>query len=136
MLAPGLLTTWPRVPSSFQSSCSVAVAEPAVTVRLVYTCQGFLSEQWTFQPNGTITVANGWCLDNTSSGTADGNLIQLHACNGSGAQEWSHPDTGAIYNPQTGKCIQASTTLGDQLQLYTCDHDADQTWIYPGTYNH
>jgi hypothetical protein len=100
----------------------------------VSACSGFLSEQWTFQPNGTITIA-GWCLDNTNSGTADGNLIQLHACNGGGAQEWAHPDTGAIWNPQTGKCIQGSTTAGFQLQLWTCDQDADQTWSYSSTYN-
>jgi hypothetical protein len=99
------------------------------------TCNGFLSQQLTFQPNGTITVA-GLCLNNTGGNTADGNAIDFATCNGSGSQVWAHPDTGAIRNPAAGKCIQGSTTSGAQLQLFTCDLAAHQAWVYSSTWNH
>jgi hypothetical protein len=49
---------------------------------------------------------------------------------------WAHPDTGAIRNPATGKCIQGSTTSGAQLQLFTCDLASHQAWVYSSTWNH
>jgi hypothetical protein len=99
------------------------------------TCNGFLSQQLTFQPDGTITVA-GLCLNNNGGNTTDGNAINFATCNGTGAQVWAHPDTGAIRNPATGKCIQGSTTSGAQLQLFTCDLASHQAWVYSSTWNH
>jgi hypothetical protein len=99
------------------------------------TCAGLLSQQWTFNPNGTITV-DGYCIDNTSSATTNGNPIQLHACNGGGAQVWSHPDNGTIYNGAAKMCIEDSNSnTGVQLVLETCTYNANQTWAYPDTYN-
>ena len=41
-------------------------------------------------PNGTIVGAgSGKCVDVTASGTANGTLVQLWTCNGTGAQRWS-----------------------------------------------
>jgi hypothetical protein len=68
--------------------------------------------------------------------TTDGNAINFATCNGTGAQVWAHPDTGAVRNPATGKCIQGSTTSGAQLQLFTCDLAAHQAWVYSSTWNH
>lgn len=102
----------------------------------VYTCNGWPSQQWTFQPNGTITIS-GMCLDNQSGVAASGNPIELWTCNGRGTQQWAHPDTGAIYNPSTGMCIDGgANTSGTKLQLWTCNQTKDQVWIYPSTYNH
>jgi hypothetical protein len=102
----------------------------------VNTCTGNASEQWTFQANGTITV-DGMCINNTGSNTNDGNTVNAQACNGTGAQVWAHQDNGDLENPQTGKCIQVSTTtLLFGLQLWTCDNDPDQTFVYSSTWNH
>jgi beta-glucosidase len=77
------------------------------------------------------------CLDNTAGNSTNGNPIDLYTCNGGSNQQWTHPDTGAMYNPSTGKCINGSaTTVGTQLTLNTCDNNGDQVWIYPSTYNH
>ena len=99
------------------------------------TCAGYLSQQWTFNPNGTITVG-GYCIDNTNSATTSDNPIQLHTCNGTGAQVWTHPDNGTFYNPAAGMCIEDSNgNAGVQLVLETCTYNANQTWAYPDTYN-
>jgi hypothetical protein len=99
------------------------------------TCTGLLSQRWTFNPNGTITVGS-YCIDNTGSATTSGNPIQLHACDGTSAQVWAHPDNGTFYNPAATMCIEDSNgNTGVQLVLETCTYNANQTWAYPDTYN-
>ena len=50
----------------------------------VYTCNGTSAQNWTPEPNGTLQ-ALGKCLDVTGGGTANGTLVDLNACNGTGA---------------------------------------------------
>jgi hypothetical protein len=97
----------------------------------IYTCNGFPSQNWTFQPNGTITIVPGHCLDVTGAGTANGTLIDLYSCNNGGAQQWQILSDGAIMNPESGKCLDdpsGSTTNGTQLQIYTCNGTLPQSW--------
>jgi hypothetical protein len=99
----------------------------------IETCNGYPSQNWTFQPNGTITLAAapGHCLDNSHSVNADANPIDLYTCNGTGAQQWQVLSNGAILNPETGKCLDdpsGSTTSGTQLDLYSCNGTPPQDW--------
>ena len=41
----------------------------------------------------------------TGGGTANGTLVDLYACNGSGAQVWQPQSNGSLVNPQSGACL-------------------------------
>ncbi|MGN5380521.1 ricin-type beta-trefoil lectin domain protein [Streptomyces lasalocidi] len=69
------------------------------------------------------------CVDDSSSGTTDGNKIDLWTCNGSGAQQWTIGTDGTVR--VLGKCLDASgngTTNGTKTDLYTCNGAACQQW--------
>ncbi len=54
--------------------------------------------------------------------------------NGTGAQVWQPQSGGALYNPQSGKCLDDtgwSTTPGTQLQIGSCTGNANQRWALP-----
>lgn len=64
-------------------------------------------------------------------GTADGSLVQLWDCNGTGAQRWSVTAAHDIVNPQADKCLDAtgnSSANGTRLQIWTCTGAANQKW--------
>ena len=61
------------------------------------SCSGAANQRWTFEPDGTIR-ALGYCLDASASGTTDGTLVQVWACNGTHAQEWIEQTSHAIIN--------------------------------------
>jgi hypothetical protein len=97
----------------------------------VWSCNGSGAQNWTFQPDGTITIAPGWCLDVTGGGTSDGTLVDLHSCDGSGAQQWQLISDDEIMNPASGKCVNdpsGDTSNGTQLQIYPCKGDQNSTW--------
>jgi hypothetical protein len=90
-------------------------------------------QQWTEEPNGTIH-ADGDCLDVTGGGTANGTLVDLYTCNGTGAQVWQPQPDGALLNPQSGACLDdtgLSTTPGTQVQIWSCTGAANQSWTLP-----
>lgn len=92
----------------------------------VWSCNGFPSQQWSYQINGEITVA-GHCMQ--ESGTAAGDKIELETCNDSAAQQWAHRFTGAFANAASGDCLDAgANAVGTQLQIWGCNQTADQTW--------
>ncbi|MEU6463113.1 ricin-type beta-trefoil lectin domain protein [Streptomyces sp. NPDC046976] len=69
------------------------------------------------------------CADDSSSGTTDGNKIDLYTCNGSTAQQWTIDTDGTVR--VLGKCLDASgggTTNGTKIDLYTCNKSAEQQW--------
>jgi ricin-type beta-trefoil lectin protein len=77
---------------------------------------------------GEILGINGQCLDNNSSRTADGNPIQVWACDQTPAQVWTV--TNGRYTVQ-GKCLTVlggSTASGTGVVLWTCDGSAAQQW--------
>ena len=82
------------------------------------------------QPAGAVTeTATGRCLDDAGAGTADGNPVQVHDCNGTAAQTWKVvPDhTLQVF----GDCLDVTggaTTDGTPLQLHTCNGTAAQQW--------
>jgi len=80
---------------------------------------------------GSITNANGMCLDNNAQSTANGNKIQIWACNGTVAQKWTFVQAGTTLHVQ-GKCLDITgggTANGTKVQLYDCNNTGAQVWI-------
>jgi len=80
---------------------------------------------------GSITNANGMCLDNDAQSTANGNKIQIWACNGTVAQRWTATQPGNTLKVQ-GKCLDITgggTGNGTKVQLYDCNGTGAQVWV-------
>ena len=112
------------------SNSSVVFAGPcANTFNQVWNWEG--SE---IQGLGTSVGIGGvheTCLDVRGGGTADGTLVQIFECNGTGAQEWIYTGTGTIFNPHSGKCLDLKTVnrFGFneyQAVIQTCNNS--QNW--------
>ncbi|WP_099343683.1 MULTISPECIES: ricin-type beta-trefoil lectin domain protein [unclassified Actinoplanes] len=71
----------------------------------------------------------GKCIDDASSGTTDGNTVQIYTCNGSAAQSWTMYPDGTVR--VLGKCLDivgGATTSGSLLDISTCTGAARQLW--------
>ena len=73
-------------------------------------------------PTGQITGTTGKCVDDSGSGTADGNPIILYPCSGNANQRWQVPGDGTVRT--LGKCLDV------KAQLATCSGGTDQQWTY------
>ncbi len=82
--------------------------------------------------NGTLTVL-GNCLDVAGAGTANGTLVDLYPCNGTGAQSWVHESNGELVNTNSGKCLDDTGWggSGTQVQIWTCADSSNQQWNIP-----
>jgi hypothetical protein len=72
----------------------------------------------------------------TGAGTANGTLVQLYTCNGTGAQQWTPQSNGELVNAGSGKCLDdtnMSTTPGTQSQIWSCAGSANQQWTLPSS---
>ncbi|MBM9507812.1 lectin [Streptomyces sp. KK5PA1] len=83
---------------------------------------------------GPVTSAAGSniCLDDATSGTADGTHIQIWGCDGTYAQDFTIASDGTLRT--MGKCLDANhsgTTNGTLIQLWTCNASVAQQWT-PG----
>lgn len=102
----------------------------------IYDCIDAVSQQMTFNPNGTITTSPNssttLCLDNQGSVAADNNPVQWYPCNGSGAQQWEFRDDGSIYNPGSNRCLNnpGNNPANDApLGIWSCNNAfPDQLW--------
>ncbi|NUP50518.1 MAG: hypothetical protein HOW97_24885 [Catenulispora sp.] len=104
----------------------------------LWTCNGYPSQQWSLNPEGTITLYGypGKCLDVTNSGTADGTKIQLQDCHVGGSsvqyQQWQTGPNSELWNSGTGKCLDSGAgTAGTQLQIWTCNNTKPQSFNVP-----
>jgi len=80
---------------------------------------------------GSITNANGLCLDNNAANASNGNKVQIWDCNGSAAQKWTFVQAGTTLHVQ-GKCLDipgGATANGTKLQIWDCNNTAAQVWI-------
>jgi hypothetical protein len=67
------------------------------------------------------------------AGTADGTPVDLYACNGTAAQNWSY-ENGAFVG-LGGKCLDVSggsATSGTKVQVWTCNGTRAQKWTVSG----
>jgi alpha-galactosidase len=76
------------------------------------------------KPTGQVSGTSGKCLDDSNSGTADGNPVILWPCTGNANQRWQVAD-GTVQS--MGKCL---TSSGNKAVLSTCDGSAGQQWSY------
>ena len=100
----------------------------------VYTCNGTAAQNWTVVTAGSTLQVFGMCADINGGGTADGTTVDLYTCNGTGAQVWEPQSDGALYNPQSNKCLDDTNYggSGTQLQIWDCTaNDAAQVWHLP-----
>jgi glucosylceramidase len=70
-------------------------------------------------------------MDVSGGGTANGTVVQLWDCNGTGAQQWRVTAASDIVNPQANKCLDAtgvSSANGTRLQIWACTGGANQKW--------
>ena len=80
---------------------------------------------------GQITGGGGQCLDDSGSGTADGNPIILYGCTGNANQQWTLPGDGTVRT--LGKCLDipgGATAAGTGVDLSGCNGSAEQQWTY------
>jgi gluconolactonase len=78
---------------------------------------------------GSITGIGGKCVDVTNGSSTNGTRVQLWACNGGAAQQWSVRDDGSI--AALGKCLDvaaASTANGAAVRIYDCNGTSAQRW--------
>jgi len=77
-----------------------------------------------------ITGLAGKCVDVNAASSADRTPVQLFACNGTVAQEWSFHEDGTIR--ALGGCLHVSDGAvrnGAKVQLFHCDGTAAQSWV-------
>ena len=82
----------------------------------------------TTMPTGQIAGTTGKCVDDSGSGTSDGNPIILYPCTGNANQRWQVPGDGTLRT--LGKCLAVNGESGTPAELATCDGSADQQWTY------
>ncbi|MCU1682347.1 MAG: glycoside hydrolase family 5, partial [Amycolatopsis sp.] len=107
-----------------------AVSITVLTTALAWTDVGTAAAAVT-TPGTIVGQQSGRCVDVASGGTANGAVVQLYDCNGTGAQQWQAGSNGAITNPQSGRCLDvngASTANGARVQLYDCNGTGAQQW--------
>ncbi|MEK8143483.1 RICIN domain-containing protein [Streptomyces sp. M10(2022)] len=94
------------------------------------------SQTWVEGAGSTIRSAvSGKCLDVAAGGKAAGTKVDVHTCNGTGAQVWernaaSPMSAGTLYNPQSGKCLDVPNAAhsGVQVQIWHCTRASNQIW--------
>jgi Ricin-type beta-trefoil lectin domain len=75
-----------------------------------------------------ITTAK-LCVDDASDSTTNDNKIQIYACLGDAAQDWTIESNGQI--EINGKCMATDangTSNGTTIVLYTCEGDTNAEW--------
>ena len=85
---------------------------------------------------GQITGAGGQCVDDSGSGTADGNPVILYGCTGNPNQQWTLSADGTVRT--LGECLDvpgAATAAGTDVDLSGCDGSAGQQWSYAANGN-
>ncbi|MBF9069395.1 ricin-type beta-trefoil lectin domain protein [Streptacidiphilus fuscans] len=85
-------------------------------------------------PTGQIVGNGSKCVDDSGSGTADGNPVILYTCTGNANQRWQLDTAGADVTVRAlGKCLSVQgggTADGTAVVLATCTGAAGQLWSY------
>jgi hypothetical protein len=85
---------------------------------------------------GQITGIAGKCVDVAAANSANGTAVQLYACNGTTAQQWTVGADDSI--KALGKCLNvvgSGTANGSQLEIRDCNGSAAQKWTTNKTTN-
>ena len=75
---------------------------------------------------GTVTIG-GLCLDGRNPGASDGSVVQVDACDGTTAQDWTWHSDGEV--TAAGACLDVvggSNANGALVQLSSCEPGSEQ----------
>lgn len=101
----------------------------------IFSCAGGAANQlWTQQPDGTLTVYRGKCLD-TLQGPVEGSVAGVRGCSGGAGQQWRLDPNGAIVGVQSGLCLDVNnmnTANGAKVTLWHCNGGSNQKWQLRG----
>jgi hypothetical protein len=107
-----------------------------------FSCSSGASESFRIDDAGgdavrLINDASHSCVDVSSSGTANGTVIQLWDCNGTSAQSFVIEDQGGgtsrLRNTNSNKCLDVSGSSnadGAKVQLWSCNSTNAQKWTF------
>jgi GH25 family lysozyme M1 (1,4-beta-N-acetylmuramidase) len=110
------------------------------TVIQVWSCTGKSNQSWTVVQDGTLRTG-GKCLQTVGNGTASGTKLELEPCNvNDGLQMWQAATDGQLVNPQSNKCLAASSAAaasvanGTKPVIEPCANSTSQPnehWLRP-----
>ena len=110
------------------------------TVIQVWSCTGKSNQSWTVVQDGTLRTG-GKCLQTVGNGTASGTKLELEPCNvNDGLQMWQAATDGQLVNPQSNKCLAASSAAaasvanGTKPMIEPCANSTSQPnehWLRP-----
>ncbi|HEX6232807.1 MAG TPA: ricin-type beta-trefoil lectin domain protein [Jiangellaceae bacterium] len=98
---------------------------------LLWGCHGGANQRWTQHEDGSLRTM-GKCLD--ARRTTNGSATVLWTCNGTGGQKWIARTDGSLFNPRSGRCLDAesgSSANGTRLIIWNCHGKANQRWVVP-----
>lgn len=75
-------------------------------------------------------IVLGSCIDDAHSGTANGTVIDIYTCNGTGAQNITVTPDGALQ--VLGKCLSTQgdgISAGTLMVLWDCNGDSGEHWV-------
>ncbi|MEU6234437.1 ricin-type beta-trefoil lectin domain protein [Kitasatospora sp. NPDC047058] len=99
----------------------------------LWDCHGSSSQQFSLGNDGTVRVLGG-CLTPVGAGRDNGVKVEYHSCNGTDTQKWLPLANGALYHPDSGRCLDLpgwSAVNGNRLQLWDCHGGTSQQWVVP-----
>ena len=110
------------------------------TVVQLWSCTGKSNQSWTVVQDGTLRTG-GKCLQTVGNGTASGTKLELEPCNvNDGLQMWQAATDGQLVNPQSNKCLAASSAAaasvanGTKPVIEPCANSTSQPnehWLRP-----
>ncbi|MHB1430680.1 MAG: ricin-type beta-trefoil lectin domain protein [Streptosporangiaceae bacterium] len=98
----------------------------------LWTCRGDSAQNWAMEPDGTIQLRSGYCLD--TSGT---NVVLNPCAAGTTSQIWTtHATNNTLVQQSSGDCLTGSSTVnGTQLTVAPCPTGTgygNQSWWHDG----
>ena len=122
----GLITGTPSTAGTSSVTVSATDTTPGVS--------GTASFTWTVTTAVTgkpiKNAASGKCLDDFKSGTANGNDVDLWACNGTGAQQWTAAGNALKVK---GKCLDnlnGTNGNGNEIVIWACNGSSAEVWVH------
>jgi GH25 family lysozyme M1 (1,4-beta-N-acetylmuramidase) len=107
------------------------------TVVQLWSCTGKSNQSWTAVQDGTLRTG-GKCLQTVGNSTAGGAKLELEPCNvNDGLQMWEAATDGQLVNPQSNKCLAASSAAaasvanGTKPVIEPCANSTSEHWLRP-----
>jgi hypothetical protein len=100
----------------------------------IFTCNGNSTQNWTFEPNGTIQFSSGHCLGVSNAETTAGTAVVLAAscATSNPGVIWLPHANNTLYNPNSGMCLYAPAgTSGTKLQIHGCAASRTESFLLP-----